>query len=176
MRSRLFTLHALRFTAFTRFTASLTLCLLPFTVLAAETAVEKRAALEKVTIHKESGPRHDRASKKTEETFLVEVVKDREGLKKGLSEREFMPEDHGMLFVIDSSQEHAFWMKGMRFPLDIIFLGENMHIIEILEDLQPCGNCPVYFPKGRPSYALEINAGLAKKLGLAIGDTLVIEK
>ncbi|MDP2156519.1 MAG: DUF192 domain-containing protein [Nitrospirota bacterium] len=110
------------------------------------------------------------------ETFLVEVIKDVQGMRKGLSDRKGMHEDHGMLFVLNASQENAFWMKDMRFPLDIIFIGGNMQIIEILEDLQPCKQCPVYFPKGQPAFALEINAGLSRKYGLSVGATLVFEK
>jgi len=110
-----------------------------------------------------------------EETFLVEVVRDMQGLKKGLSDREGMSEGKGMLFVLDASQEHAFWMKGMKFPLDIIFIGRDMQITEILENLQPCEECPIYFPTHQPAYVLEINAGLSRKYGLSVGDTMVFD-
>lgn len=142
----------------------------------AEILTGEGTILKKVTILKQPVSDHDQPEKKTGKTFFVEEVTDLPGLKKGLSLRDSMPEDHGMLFVLDASQELAFWMKGMRFPLDIIFIGKKMQVSEILENLQPCEKCPMYFPKGRPAYAVEINAGLAKKLGITIGDTLVIEK
>ncbi|MBI5633889.1 MAG: DUF192 domain-containing protein [Nitrospirae bacterium] len=141
-----------------------------------ELSANAAASLKKVTISKPSESVHGMNSKKTEATFLVEVIRDMQGLKKGLSHRESMPERSGMLFVLDASQEHAFWMKGMRFPLDIIFIGTHLQITEILENLQPCKQCPLYIPKEQPAYVLEINAGLARKFGLSIGDAMVLEK
>jgi len=132
--------------------------------------------LKKVIFRKQIGSGQIRLGENTGKTFLVEVIRDKEGLKKGLSLRESMPEDHGMLFVLDDSQEHAFWMKGMRFPLDIIFMGRDMKIAEILENLQPCERCPIYVPKEHPAYGLELNAGQARKQSLSVGDTMVIEK
>lgn len=146
------------------------------TASGAEISIGAETNLRKVTIRKQFGSAHDMVREKTEETFLVEVIRDRQSLKKGLSHRESMPEENGMLFVLDVSQEHAFWMKGMRFPLDIIFMGGDMRITEILENLQPCEQCPIYFPKERPAYALEINAGLARKHGLSVNDTMVFDK
>jgi uncharacterized membrane protein (UPF0127 family) len=166
----LFTLHGLCF-SFVVF-----ICLSGATVSGAEISVGAEAGLKKVIIRKQFGPAHDMFRKEIEEIFHVEVIRDSQGLEKGLSGRESMHEDNGMLFVLDASQEHAFWMKGMKFPLDIIFIGENMRITEIRENLQPCEECPIYFPKVRPAYALEINAGLTRKRGLSVNDTMVLEK
>jgi uncharacterized membrane protein (UPF0127 family) len=152
------------------------LCSLTVHAFGTEISIGAETNLKKVTIRKQFGSAHDMVREKTEETFLVEVIRDMESLKKGLSHRESMPEENGMLFVLDVSQEHAFWMKGMRFPLDIVFMGEDMRITEILENLQPCEQCPIYFPKERPAYALEINAGLARKHGLSVNDTMVFDK
>ena len=142
----------------------------------AEISLRSEPTLKKVTIRQQIRSAQDMLRKETDGTFIVEVIRDKEGLKKGLSLRASMPEGHGMLFVLDPSQEHAFWMKGMRFPLDIIFIGRDMKITEILENLQPCERCPVYFPKGQPAYALELNAGIARKYSLSVGDTMVLEK
>lgn len=141
-----------------------------------EISLRSEPILEKVTIRKQVRSAQDMLRKETERTFFVEVVRDLQDIEKGLSHRESMPEAHGMLFVLDPSQEHAFWMKGMRFALDIIFIGEDMQLTEILENLQPCKECPVYFPKGQPAYALELNAGIARKYNLSVGDTMVLEK
>ncbi len=175
-RTRLWrAIHALRFTLYGLLFA-LCLCFLPVLASAAEISSGVRADLKQVTILKHPESPRGAVTRKTEEIFLVEVVRDLQGLKKGLSQRQSMPEGHGMLFLLDAAKEHAFWMKGMKFPLDIIFIGEDRKITEILENLQPCEECPVYFPKIRPAYALELNAGLSKRLGIAIGDTLVINK
>lgn len=139
------------------------------------TAADTGTDLKKVAFHKPSGSVQRRMEEDVNEAFLVEVIRDEEGLRKGLSFRESMPEGHGMLFVLDISRDHAFWMKGMRFPLDIIFIGKNMQITEILENLQPCEQCPVYIPKVRSAYALELNAGRSRKQGLTVGDIMLFE-
>lgn len=141
-----------------------------------ELTTDAEANLKKVIIRKPSGSVQARSRENIEKTFLVEVMRDKEGLRKGLSLRESMPEGHGMLFVLDVSQEHAFWMKGMRFPLDILFIGRDMKITELLENLQPCERCPLYFPKEQPAYALELNAGQSRKQSLSVGDTMLFEK
>lgn len=105
--------------------------------------------------------------------FIVETAGDAESLRKGLSGREGMPEDHGMLFLIN--KENSFWMNGMKFPLDILFFDRDMRLIEIRHNLQPCDACMPFDPEYPSAYALEINAGIAKKLGLRIGDGFVIK-
>lgn len=142
----------------------------------AAVSIKTGADLKKVALLKQSGPADGMLGENTAGTFYVEVITDALGLRDGLSHRESMPEHHGMLFVLDSSKEHVFWMKGMIFPLDIIFIGKDMRITEILENLQPCEECPVYFPKVPPAFALEINAGLSRRYGIEKGDTLVIDR
>jgi len=171
MRSRLHAYRLLHFIFITFFFLAG-----PASASGAETSMTAEITIKKVTIRKQVGAAHDIFRIKTEVTFLVEVIRDTQGLKKGLSHTKSMPEGNGMLFVLDASQEHAFWMKEMRFPLDIIFIGKDLQITEILENLQPCEQCPVFFPKKQPAYALEINAGLSRRYGLSVGDTLVFEK
>jgi len=107
--------------------------------------------------------------------FTVEIVSDRKALQQGLSGRSFMPDDHGMLFILDSSTEHSFWMKGMKLPIDILFFAEDKSLTEVLPKLGTCKECPTYKAPAHTAYALEINAGLAEALGVRKGDRLVYE-
>ena len=74
----------------------------------------------------------------------------------------------GMLFVFDHTDEYSFWMKNVRFPIDMILLDENETILNIIENVQPCYQepCPVYTSKAR--YVLEVNAGFSEKNRLKI--------
>ncbi len=96
-------------------------------------------------------------------------------MQQGLSGRSSMPDDRGMLFILDSGAEHSFWMKGMEFPIDILFFAEDKSLTEILPKLMPCKECPTYKAPAHTAYALEINAGLAEALGLKTGDRFVYE-
>jgi uncharacterized membrane protein (UPF0127 family) len=107
--------------------------------------------------------------------YSVEIVSDRKALQKGLSDRAFMPDDHGMLFVLDSGAEHSFWMKGMKFPIDILFFNEDRNLTAILPKLTPCKECPTYKAPDNTAFALELNAGVAEAMGFRTGDRFVYE-
>lgn len=75
-----------------------------------------------------------------------------------------------MLFALDQKFAPALWMKGMRFPLDILFFDKEGEVIKIMKNLQPCTDCPIYVGPPHAAYALEICAGLAEKIGVSLGD------
>ncbi len=106
--------------------------------------------------------------------FFAEVVSDDESMRRGLSGRETMADERGMLFS-PNGKEYAFWMKGMRFPLDMVFFGRDGRIIDIYRRLQPCKDCRVIKMPEKAFYNLEINGGLADRYGIMIGDIVVIE-
>jgi len=107
--------------------------------------------------------------------FAVEIVSDKKAMQQGLSDRSPMPDDRGMLFILDSSFEHFFWMKGMEFPIDILFFAEDKSLTEVLPKLMPCKECPTYKAPVHTAYVLEINAGLAEALGIKTGDRFFYE-
>jgi uncharacterized membrane protein (UPF0127 family) len=67
-------------------------------------------------------------------TFKIELARTPEEQQKGLSNRASLPEDHGMLFLFDKPAPYGFWMKEMRFPLDIIFI-KNKTVVTVDENL-----------------------------------------
>jgi uncharacterized protein len=108
-----------------------------------------------------------------EHTFNVSVARTPEELQKGLSERGSLPQDQGMLFLFDQPGDHAFWMKGMQFPIDIIFIN-NDTIVSIAKNAQPVEegneNPPLYTSGAQADKVLEINAGLSDKYEFKVGD------
>ena len=107
--------------------------------------------------------------------LTVEVVSDAKKRQRGLAQRPPIPEDAGMLFLLEDNSAQFFWMKGMEFPLDILFFDKDRKLLEILPDLTPCEQCPKYKAPANTAYVLEINAGLAGDLGLKEGDSFVFE-
>jgi uncharacterized protein len=93
----------------------------------------------------------------------------------GLSIKNFMNENEGMLFYLEEPRKASFWMKNMHFPIDIIWLDENFSIVDIEDELQPCTmafSCPSYKPLKESLYVLETIAGFANKHHLKIGDQM----
>lgn len=88
-----------------------------------------------------------------------------------------LPEGQGMLFVFEEEAVPCFWMKNVRFPLDIIWLSQDKTVADISESVLPCGDsCPGIMPKARARYALEVNSGFAAKNHIKIGDQAEFKK
>lgn len=106
-------------------------------------------------------------------SFTVEVAMTKAEQERGLSHRDSLAPGHGMLFVFRYVDRHAFWMKDMRFPLDIVWLYGN-RIMDITYDVPVPTDypLPIYRPSAQVDRVLEINAGEATAAGLKIGDTV----
>ena len=93
--------------------------------------------------------------------------------------RRELPEKSGMLFSFKSEGQPGFWMFGMRFPIDIIYLNSHMQVTEIKENIRPMKAHPkewkVYFPTKACKYVLEVNAGFCKNNGIKRLDILELK-
>jgi poly-gamma-glutamate synthesis protein (capsule biosynthesis protein) len=109
-----------------------------------------------------------------ENCFYAEIVEKPEDVMLGLMFRKNLNEDGGMLFKFSEYKNHSFWMKNTLIPLDIIWLNENMEVVYIGENIQPCAEtmCKGINPIEKSKYVLELNAGTAQKINLKIGDKL----
>lgn len=106
--------------------------------------------------------------------FKVELADNPAERMQGLSERQSLAEDMGMLFLFEKPDLYTFWMKGMKFPLDIVFISGDK-IVTVIDNLQPAsteGQLHSVFPENPVDKVLEINAGLAQKYNLKKGDSV----
>ena len=94
----------------------------------------------------------------------------------GLMNRTYLSEDAGMLFIFPTAQQQSFWMKNMRFPLDIVFITADKHVLEIYASVPPCttDQCALYTSSAPIQYVLEVNAGFCARNGIVSGDPVVI--
>lgn len=77
-----------------------------------------------------------------------------------------------MLFVFPDSTERGFWMKNTYIPLDILYLDSDRRIISI-KQMQP-HDLSTTSSDGPAMFAIELNAGRAEELGLAVGQIVNI--
>ena len=109
----------------------------------------------------------------------VEVVASQAERARGLSGRGALPQSGGMFFLFDESGLHSIWMKDMKFPIDILWLSEDM-IVDIEERVSPPApgppltSLPVYTPDAPARFVLEVNAGFVERHGIRIGDLVKI--
>jgi uncharacterized membrane protein (UPF0127 family) len=101
--------------------------------------------------------------------FKVEIADNEASREYGLMFRKSLAPDHGMLFEFDRPDLQAFWMKNTLIPLDIIYIGTDGRIVSIAADARPMDTTPLY-SKGPAVGVLEIEGGLAAKLGIRPGD------
>ncbi|MFN8091468.1 MAG: DUF192 domain-containing protein [Vicinamibacteria bacterium] len=101
----------------------------------------------------------------------VEVMVSDEDRAMGLMFRPSLAEDRGMLFLFETPDFHAIWMKNCKFPIDIVWLDEERKVVDVKEAAPPCkaDPCPVYQPMRRASWVVEISSGQAKREKLVRG-------
>lgn len=105
--------------------------------------------------------------------LTTDIADTQEKKSKGLSVRDSMDENEAMLFLFNTESRHSFWMKGMKFPIDIIWLDSNKQVVHVEHSLEPCGiTCPNYTPEEESLYVLETVAGFANKYNVVNGTTV----
>jgi uncharacterized membrane protein (UPF0127 family) len=104
--------------------------------------------------------------------FDVEMALTPEQMSQGLMYRRSMAADAGMLFDYVTPQPASFWMKNTLIPLDMIFIAADGKIVNIRERAVPQSLDPVP-SKGPVRAVLEVNGGIAAKLGIKPGDQVL---
>ncbi len=104
--------------------------------------------------------------------FTVEVADDFEERARGLMFVESLPTMAAMLFVYEQEQPTSFWMENTLIPLDMIFADAEGVVVRVHENAVPLDRTGI--PSGGPvRFVLEINGGMAGRLGIDEGDRLV---
>jgi uncharacterized membrane protein (UPF0127 family) len=105
------------------------------------------------------------------ESFTVEVADDAAERSRGLMFRESLDPAAGMLFVYESPRRAQFWMKNTLIPLDMIFADASGTVTRVHSNAVPGDLTPIDGGEG-VRFVLEINGGLAERLGIAPGAEL----
>ena len=113
-----------------------------------------------------------------EVSIQVEVVNTLETRARGLSGRKSLAENMGMLFVFDQSGKYGFWMKDMKFALDMIWIQDNT-VIGFSENAVPepgvsMWKLKMYHSPEPVDKVLEVNAGTVQKEGIKVGDVVTV--
>ncbi len=112
-------------------------------------------------------------------TIQVEVAETALSRAQGLSGRDGLDSDSGMLFIFTSPGKNGFWMKDMKFPIDMVWIAGN-RVLGVTENAAPepeksMFRLTVHYPPGPVDKVLELPAGAAKTYGIASGTLLSIE-
>ncbi len=104
-------------------------------------------------------------------TLDIEIADTDYDVQTGLMYRNSMKDNQGMLFVFPTVRQRYFYMKNTRIPLDLIYLDDEKKIVSFQENARPFNEeqLPSIVPA---KYVLEVNAGLAEKWILEVGDRM----
>jgi len=112
-----------------------------------------------------------------ESEIMVEVADNNSKRERGLSGRESLGDNEGMLFLFSKEDTHqAFWMKDMLIPIDIIWINDG-RIVQIDKNAMPEPGVKdiflkLYVPSETVDQVLEVKSGFSDEHNLAIGDSV----
>ena len=145
-----------------------------FLLLSFSLISQKSISCETQLLKKEKLFIENKLSKK-KELFLVELAKNDYERQKGLQCKKYLKKNEGMLFIWSGEDYRNFWMKNTAIPLDLIFINSKFEIVDIYFDATPFNKKLIRSQK-RAKFVLELNAGISKKLGFNIGDSIKFKK
>ncbi len=126
-------------------------------------------------------PKEANTTKYSEVCFLLkdkkcinaEIADTPEKRERGLMYREGLKKDEGMLFVFPEENYYSFWMKNMKFPIDIIWIDGDYRIVHMERDAQPCLDlCRSYSPKEKAKYVLEVEVNFTARNSIGVNSTV----
>jgi uncharacterized protein len=103
--------------------------------------------------------------------LTIELATTPEARSCGLSLRDSLPANRGMLFVYAEPEILTFWMKNTRMPLTIAFIDTAGRIVSI-QKMNPFPITTIYASPVPALYALEVNQGWFEKNGVGVGDVV----
>lgn len=110
--------------------------------------------------------------------FNVEIADNSMRQSRGLSGRERLGENEGMLFLFSKPGYQSFWMKGMEIPIDIIWIKDNK-IVGFEKNVQPepgvrRASLKRYVSPEAVEKVLEVSAGTVERLDIQVGETATV--
>jgi uncharacterized membrane protein (UPF0127 family) len=128
-------------------------------------------------LKKPSKPLEGRTLVLAGKTLQVEIAQTESAREQGLSDRQSLCENCGMLFIFDSPSFQGFWMKRMHFDIDMIWINGNKivditHSAKKPEASEFDSPKTIYTSKVPADKILEVNAGWAEKNGVKVGDEI----
>jgi len=112
-------------------------------------------------------------------TFFVEVADEVSERNRGLSGRESLGENEGMLFIFEYPTVPVFWMKDMEFPIDIVWISESKIIGWVPNALPESGvqdeNLSIYSPPQSVDMVLELPTGTVSRESFRLGDSVLVQ-
>ena len=101
----------------------------------------------------------------------IEIAETPGSREKGLMDRGLSDFKNGMLFVFQDVEPRTFWMRNTPTSLDIIFVAEDLRIVNIAQNTTPMSD-QLYSSEFPAKYVVEVKAGFTERYGLKKGNKI----
>ena len=102
-------------------------------------------------------------------TIDVAVADNQRARHIGLSHLASLPSGRGLFLVFNDSDIRGIWMKDMKFPIDIIWLDEQLRVVDIHKNISPDTYPTTFYSSVPARFVLEVNAGFSSEYDVTIG-------
>ncbi len=109
------------------------------------------------------------------ETFDIMVARTDVEQERGLGGLDGLAPNEAMIFPYERSDFYGFWMKGMKFPIDIVWLDESFRIVHVEGSVGADTYPKIYSPSVPARSVIEFSAGTIDRLGVSVGNFIEIE-
>ena len=106
-------------------------------------------------------------------SFTVKLAETEAQRRHGLMFTPYLPKQQGMLFVFETDAPRQFWMKNTQIPLDMLFFSSDGRLVNIVHSAVPF-SLTARNSAGPARYVLELNGGIARKIGIQPDAQLVL--
>ena len=104
--------------------------------------------------------------------ILVIVAQSEVEKERGLGGRDGLKENEGMLFVFDKPNTSGFWMKDMKFSIDIVWIRDDK-VIDIKKSVSKDTYPTIFYPKESANMVLELPSGFCDTHNITVGDSFI---
>ncbi len=104
-------------------------------------------------------------------SLQVEIARTNETRVSGLSNRSELREGTGMLFEFEQDGRYSFWMKEMKFPIDMIWFDAGRRVVHVVNGATPESYPTLFTPTTLSRFVLEVPAGFATRHNIVVGDS-----
>lgn len=103
-------------------------------------------------------------------TYHLSAARTAAEQEQGLSNTTGLRSDQGMIFINQTSTKRCFWMRNMRYAIDIIWLDSAKKVVDVERNVSPDSYPQAFCAEGQ--YVVELKAGEAAKRSIQVGQTL----
>ena len=106
--------------------------------------------------------------------IIMDVADDKCKIELGLSGTKEIKNSQGMLFVFDKIGNYGFWMKGMNYSIDVLWVDDDLSIIGIEKNLNPDTYPNIFGQKYLFKYVVELPSGFSDENNIVVGNKISV--